>query len=70
MTREEDGMASFESSLGTLSEELDNIEAVLRGLSDAGWGAPPPSWFRPTTPPTCSGSKRPGAPRTTTTGCP
>ena len=30
-------MAPFETTLGTLAEELDNIEAVFRGLSHAEW---------------------------------
>ncbi len=32
-------MATFETTLGTLAEELDNIEAVFRGLSHAEWAA-------------------------------
>jgi len=33
-------MAPFETTLGTLAEELGNIEAVFRGLSHAEWAAP------------------------------
>ena len=33
-------MAPFETTLGTLAEELDNIEAVFRGLSHAEWATP------------------------------
>ncbi len=32
-------MASFETMLGTLTEELNNVEAVFRGLSDGEWAA-------------------------------
>lgn len=32
-------MAQFETTLDTLAEELDNIEAVFRGLSDTEWSA-------------------------------
>jgi Mycothiol maleylpyruvate isomerase N-terminal domain len=39
LIREEEEMAPFETTLGTLAEELDNIEAVFRGLSHAEWAA-------------------------------
>ena len=32
-------MASFDTMLSTLTEELNNVEAVCRGLSDAEWAA-------------------------------